>query len=86
VSDLVVCPECKAEAPLVTFCETCGYTHEPTFPSLIERVEHYLTENGWVFFHDLGANKWWKRPDVTEGLTLGEAFDVQLARAKEGKA
>jgi len=57
--------------------ELCSQAMSMEWP---ESVEHYLTENGWLLFHDLGANMWWKRPDVTEGLTLGEAFDVQLAR------
>lgn len=77
--NLVTCPDCKAEAPPVWFCETCGYTHEPPSLSIRERFEKYLTENGWTQWSD---GRWAKEVHQKRTIicsTLGRALDVQLA-------
>ena len=68
------CYECNQAEPVFP-CDTC---HPPSLP-IRERVEEYLTENGWT-----QRDLFWSLDgfdlDGMLPMRLGHALDIQLAR------
>jgi hypothetical protein len=58
---------------------------QPKFPSLIERIEGYMSENGWTQWSDgRWANDQPNRTTISP--TLGRALDIQFARDAKKEA
>lgn len=67
-----LCPKCRTHIVFGNNGPTCAC---PPSPSIRERVEEYLTENGWT--QDVTRSKlWWKHHQY--GSSFGRAFEMQL--------